>query len=57
MDFFFEMQLQLFPSGRTLLWAQSKWDVNGLITNSLTAFAIHFKEIFGQTDSDLSINN
>lgn len=67
---FFEMQLQVFPSdwakiayiipllsGRALQWAQSIWDANNPITNSLTLFITHFKEVFGQTASELSVND
>ncbi|XDV29480.1 hypothetical protein PO909_032603 [Leuciscus waleckii] len=36
-------------SGHTLQWAQSPWQSN----TSLSAFFSHFKEVFGQTTSDL----
>uniref|UniRef100_A0A9J7X318 DUF4939 domain-containing protein n=1 Tax=Cyprinus carpio carpio TaxID=630221 RepID=A0A9J7X318_CYPCA len=66
----FEMQPQLFPSdrakiayiisllsGRALQWAWSVWDAQGPITNLLTAFVAHFKEVFGQSPNKLSVND
>ncbi len=67
---FFEMQPQVFPSnwakiayiipllsGRALQSAQLIWDANNPITNSLTLFITHFKEVFGQTSNELSVND
>ncbi len=43
-------------SGRPLQWAQSLWQANASITTSLSAFIAHFKEVFGQTASELSVH-
>ncbi|XP_058605717.1 uncharacterized protein LOC131523388 [Onychostoma macrolepis] len=44
-------------SGRALQWAQSLWQANASITTSLSAFIAHFKEVFGQTASELSVHD
>lgn len=33
------------------------WDINGLVTNLLTALTMHFKEVFGQTASSISVHD
>lgn len=44
-------------SSRAPQWAQSLWNSNGQVTNSLTSFIHHFKEIFRQTAFGLSVHN
>ncbi|XDV26705.1 hypothetical protein PO909_030343 [Leuciscus waleckii] len=44
-------------SGRALQWAQSLWQSNAPIVTSLSAFLSHFKEVFGQTASELSVHD
>lgn len=44
-------------SGRALQSAQSLWQANASITTSLSAFITHFKEVFGQTASELSVHD
>lgn len=41
-------------TGKALQWAKSTWGQNGSIMNSLTNFADHFKEVFGQSANFLS---
>ncbi len=44
-------------SGRALQWAQSLWQANASIITSLSAFIAHFKQVFGQTTSELSVHD
>lgn len=44
-------------SGRALQEAQSLWQSNTQVTNSLSEFISHFKEVFRQTASTLSIHD
>lgn len=44
-------------SGWALLWAQSIWNFNSAVIQSLSSFLQHFKEVFGQTMSDLSVHD
>lgn len=64
------MQPQLYPtdwaniayiisllSRRALQWANSIWEASGPVTNSLTAFTNHFKKVFSQIASTLSVHD
>ncbi|KAL0171626.1 hypothetical protein M9458_031161, partial [Cirrhinus mrigala] len=41
-------------SGKALRWAESIWSQAGPAVSSYNAFAAHFQEVFGRTDSDAS---
>jgi len=62
-----EMQSQLYPddcskvvfiisqlNGRALQWAETIWSQHGPVTQSLTNFLTHFKEVFGRPAGDSS---
>ncbi|KAI2643075.1 Retrotransposon-like protein 1 [Labeo rohita] len=40
-----------------LQWAESLWNVNSLVTQTLDAFTNHFKEVFSQAVSELSVQD
>lgn len=44
-------------SGRALQWAQSLWNSDSPVLKSLSGFISHFKEVFGQAVSDLSVHD
>lgn len=44
-------------SGRALQWAQSLWNSNSQVLKSLSGFISHFREVFGQAVSDLSVHD
>ncbi|ROL47721.1 Retrotransposon-derived protein PEG10 [Anabarilius grahami] len=63
-----EMQPHLYPddhtkvafiisqlNGRELQWAETTWSQNGSVSQSLTSFMTHFKEVFGRPAGDSSI--
>uniref|UniRef100_A0A671N314 DUF4939 domain-containing protein n=1 Tax=Sinocyclocheilus anshuiensis TaxID=1608454 RepID=A0A671N314_9TELE len=67
-DLFIEMQPQKFTTerskvaflisllnGNALEWAQAIWNTDGTIINFYDAFKNHFKEVFGSTTGELSV--
>ncbi|KAL0150345.1 hypothetical protein M9458_054347 [Cirrhinus mrigala] len=40
--------------GPALQWAETLWLQEGPVTRSIRAFTAHFKEVFGQSDSDIT---
>lgn len=44
-------------SGHALQWAKTIWDQAGTVTNTLDAFITHFKEVFDQKASSLSVHD
>lgn len=67
---YFSMQEQLFSndsarvafiisllSGQALQWAQSLWNSNSEVVQTLSGFVQHFKEVFGQAAADLSVHD
>lgn len=67
---YFEMQPGAFPTERSkiafmitlligcaLQWAESLWNSNSPVTQTFDAFTTHFKEVFGQADSELSVQD
>ncbi|KAL0159647.1 hypothetical protein M9458_043372, partial [Cirrhinus mrigala] len=63
----FTMQPALYPTdqsqiafiislltGLALQWAETLWLQDGPATRSIRAFTAHFKEVFGQSDSDIT---
>lgn len=67
---YFEMQPRAFPmerskiafmitllSGRALQWAESLWNSDSPVTQTFDDFTTHFKEVFGQAGSELSVQD
>ncbi len=67
---YFEMQPRAFPTerskiafmitlltGRALQWAESLWNSDSPMTQTFDDFTTHFKEVFGQAGSELSVQD
>ncbi len=42
-------------TGRALQWVESLWNSDSPVTHTLDAFTTHLKEVFGQANSELSV--
>ncbi|XP_044051575.1 uncharacterized protein LOC122875938 [Siniperca chuatsi] len=42
--------------GRALQWAESIWTQGGPVTQSLSSFLAHFREVFGRPEGDTSVS-
>ncbi len=44
-------------TGRALQWAESRWNSDSPVTHTLDAFTTHVREVFGQANSELSVQD
>ncbi len=63
---YFEMQPRAFPMERSkialligciLQWVESLWNSDSPVMHTLVAFTTHFREVFGQANSELSVQD